>query len=63
MHHNPPNLITGIDITGHLTEQSIHMIEPLGRIDQTDMMVTTGQERIQEQRINIALETPGIKLH
>ena len=63
MHHDPPYLVTGIDIAGHLTEQSIYMVKSLRCINQANMMVTAGQKRVQEQRIYVAFKTPGIKLH
>lgn len=59
----PPELITVYDVTGHLTEQGVHMAETLGGIVQGYVIMPTGQYGIQEQRVDIGLEIPGIHLN
>ena len=56
-------LVTFHDITRHLPEQRINMIEPLGVIDQADMVVSTGEQGIQEQRVNILFKFPAVHLY
>lgn len=39
------------------------MVEPLGVIDQADMVVPAGQQRIQEQGVYVLFKFPAVHLH
>lgn len=47
-------------VVGHLPKQSVHIAETLGGVVQADVIVTAGQDGIQEQRVYVGLKIPAV---
>ena len=57
-----PKLVTLVDICSHLTEEGVNVTETLSGVDQTDVMVPTGENRIEQHGINVTLKVPAVHL-
>ncbi len=59
----PPEFVALYDITRHLPEERVDVTKTLGGVVEAYVIMATGEDRIEKQRVYIGLEIPAVHLN